>query len=49
MKQFYKVLPPKGKNSQKDISDLSANGLLEYEKKMERSQHFLIFPALTTY
>lgn len=33
MKRFHKVLPPKGKNSQEDISDLSANGSLEYEKK----------------
>lgn len=33
MKRFHKVLPLKGKNSQKDNSDLSANGSLEYEKK----------------
>lgn len=51
MKRFHKVLPLKGKNSQKDITDLSANGSLEYEKKkkMERNHPFLIFPALTTY
>lgn len=43
MKRFHKVLPLKGKNSQKDITDLSANGSLEYEKKKKRWKETILF------